>query len=106
MDKSELIQKTLNKLIRDEKKYSFPDFLFLIRGCFGVSRIKAAKEMGVPGSRLFRLETGAFRNYLCMKDVVPIAEYYGIDSAMLLMKADDYVEGVEPCPHYPLREAS
>ncbi len=100
MNKYELTKTKVNDLIKKEYKYDFPHFLSNLRECFGLTRRTVCKEICFPEGKLFHLENGMFRTHVDTNEIEQLAEYYEVDSDLLISKADEFISEGKGIPQH------
>lgn len=92
MKREEISQFKINRVIQEEGKYSFPEFLKLLRRMYGMQRKYVSEDTGIAETRLFYLENGRFKRRLGTDELVILADYYGIDCELLKNKVDSFLK--------------
>ena len=91
MSKFELIKIKIDKLIANQKKFDFPQFLFQIRKCYGLPRRTVCKDISFSEMKMFHLENGYFRTFIPLDELCRISEYYSIDNDLFEDKMTKFI---------------
>lgn len=86
------MQLKINELIRNETNYEFPIFMRLARKTIGLSRKTVAEMLAVSETKVYYLEKGAFSRGPDVEFVETISKFYGIESALIMKKLNDYAK--------------
>ena len=83
------IRSKLDKVMEDEKKYSFPRFLVKAREASGLSRREVGEIVKASNHRIYQMELGNYLNHVDEHLLESLAKLYFLDPRFLKMK---YIE--------------
>ncbi len=99
----ELYRVKLNQVIKDKDKYSFPEYLKIVRQTLGFTRDHVASFLDCSGHRVAYLEYGIYGNRgPDISFITDLANFYGQDPFEFLKKFYTYMDNPER-PLTPLR---
>ena len=91
MNRDELTQFKLQRLVSEHDKYDFDKFLEKVRKVQGLNRKVVCEDLNMSITKLFYFEHGYFKYYPKYDDLTEIEEYYGLPRNILVKKVDKYV---------------
>jgi transcriptional regulator with XRE-family HTH domain len=89
--RDEIFKHKLNTLLVEEKNYTFPEFLRMVRKTLGFPRKYVAEMMGVSTGKLYYLEKGKFVRGPDLEFIISLSYFYDINSALVKNKYLEYV---------------
>lgn len=83
----------VENIMQTEGKYSFPEFLRLIRKSMGFSRRMVADLIGCSVTKIYYLEYGIYGGRGPDHEfIVTLSNFYGLDGAFMLDKFQKYMK--------------
>jgi transcriptional regulator with XRE-family HTH domain len=82
----------IEDIIDQEEKFSFPEFLKVLRDVFGISQVAMAEELGFQALQIFHWERGNFKKPLPKETINKIADYMGVGRDLLDAKMMKYLQ--------------
>lgn len=84
------LEKKIKKVVENEDRYEFPEFICRLRKACGCSRRQVNEDTNLSSSTLFMLENGTFRTFPNQQCFNKIGQYFGISPKLLKNKAEEY----------------
>lgn len=91
-DPLDLIEIKMKKIIQQEEKYSYPEFLIALRKCLGRTRQVVSYDLDIDYDCLLNHEEGNMSRKINYEKNDLLSEYYGVDPEVLTRKFREYVK--------------
>ena len=91
INKLETMKCELKKLVENQKKFEFPDFLRKMREALSLSKQTVANDLDLNYRKLFYMELGYFREPFSEELTKKMSEYFGISDQLLKEKITDFL---------------
>ncbi len=82
----------VEKLMKNERKYSFTQLMIKVRRCLFLSRRDVTSYFDVSENKLVFLEYGKYKLGPDRYFVIDLARFYGIDEDIVIRKLDEYMD--------------
>lgn len=91
MNKIESVKKNVKKVIDNHERYDFPEFIYSLRACLCIPNAVIARDLDLPKLKMFYAERGRFVKRLSQEFILQLADYFGVDSKVMVKKLEEYV---------------
>lgn len=92
MLKEEKYKQKLSSLLKRQTKFDFSEFLCHLRNITGTQREFVSHDIGLPSSRLAKLEKGEFIKPVKTWELKLVADYYGVEYELLKDKHKEFID--------------
>ena len=91
MNRLETSKLNVERIIQDNRKMNFPEFISKLREALCISRQVVADDLNIHYLKLFYMEIGGFRKALDPELIDRLADYFGVYREIMRKKAADFV---------------